>query len=422
MKISRAYRTELDPTNVQRTSLVRHAGTARYAYNWGLSRKEQTYLFNQLPHPPVKTPTAIDLHRELNRLKSTEFPWMYEVSKCAPQEALRNLDAAYQRFFDCRKGKCALHWNPKTHAPKGKARCGHPRLKSRKNGLGSFRLTGAIHVEEDHIVLPRIGGVRLKEHGYLPEGTPCQVTVSERAGRWFVSVTVEEEQSVPAPPSGEVVGVDLGISALATVSDGTVFENPRALAHRLRKLQHLQREVSRKKKGSHNREKAKCRLSRCHARVADLRKDVLHKATTMLARTKSVVVVESLRPANMVKNHALAGSIQDASFGEFVRQLEYKCRWYGSRLVKADPFYPSTKLCSGCGALKEMPLSEGTYSCPWCGLVMGRDLNASRNLAMVAASSAETENACGERSSMPAMAGASQGIRNPSSTVPVTVV
>ncbi|NNN17369.1 MAG: IS200/IS605 family element transposase accessory protein TnpB [Thermoplasmata archaeon] len=278
-------------------------------------------------------------------------------------------------------------------------------------------------VEENHITLPRIGRVQLKERGYLPTTVPLRsVAVSERAGRWYVSLAVEEERRSPLPPMGEVVGVDLGIHALATVSDGTVIENPRSLAARTRKLQHLQREVSRKRKGSHNREKAKRRLSRCHARVADLRKEALHKVTTMLARTKPIIVVEDLRPANLLRNHSLARSLSDASFGEFVRQLEYKCRWYGSCLIQADPFYPSTKRCSSCGAIQEMPLSERSYSCPSCGLVTDRDLNASRNLAMLAASSAESLNACGERRSMPETAGAAQGIRNPASSVLVTDV
>ncbi len=403
MKVSRAYRVELDPTNVQRTAMLRHAGTARFAYNWGLQRKQEVWWMNQLPAPHVKTPTAIDLHRELNLRKKSGLGWMYESSKCAPQEALRDLDRAFKNFFE------------------GRAR--FPRFHSRHRGPGSFRLTGSIGVQDRHIDLPRVGRVRLKECGYLPERThPFSATVSERAGRWYVSVAVEEDRPDPASVAGEVVGVDLGIDHLATVSDGTVFANPKALAHRLRKLQHLQREVSRKQKGSHNREKAKRRLSRCHAKVADLRKDALHKATTALARIKPVVVIESLRPENLLKNPALARSLADASFGEFVRQLEYKCRWYGSRLVRADPFYPSTQLCSGCGARKEMPLSERTYSCPACGLVMDRDLNAGRNLAMVAASSAETVNAGGGRRSMPETAGAFRGIRNPASSVPVADV
>jgi len=217
--------------------------------------------------------------------------------------------------------------------------------------------------------------------------------------------------------------VDLGIHVLATVSDGTVVENPQSLRGRARKLKHLQKEVSRKQKESRNREKAKRRLSRCHAKVADIRKDALHKATTMLARTKLAIVVETLRLKNMVKNHPLARAISEASFGEFIRQLEYKCQWYGSRLVKADPFYPSTKRCSGCGHVKEdVSLSERTYSCDHCGMVLDRDLNASRNLAMLAVSSTERVNACGETRFMPGLAGAAQGSRNPASLVPVTNV
>lgn len=354
---------------------------------------------NQLPVPHIKTPTAIDLHRELNHRKRTDLGWLYESSKCAPQEALRNLDLAYRNFFE--------------------GRAGFPRFHSKRRGEGSFRLTGSIRVERGHVTLPRIGRVKLKERGYLPVGIHVRsATISEKAGRWLLSIAVEEERPTPSPPEGESVGVDLGITVLATVSDGATFPNPKAWSRKVRKLMRLQREVSRKEKGSKNREKAKRRLSRCHVRVADLRKDAMNKVTTMLARTKPVIVIETLRPQNMLKNHHLARSLADASFGDFLRQLEYKGRWYGSRLVRADPFYPSTKLCSGCGALKEMPLSERTYSCPVCGMVMDRDLNASRNLAMLAVSSTESLNACGGRRFMPKTAGAARGIRNlPSSVV-----
>ena len=401
--IERAYKVELDPTNVQRTSLLRHAGCARWAYNWGLQRKQEVWWMNQLPVPHIKTPTAIDLHKELNERKQRDLRWMYDASKCAPQEALRDLDRAYLNFFQ------------------GRAR--FPRFKSRHRGVGSFRLTGSIHTHDHHIDLPNIGRVRLKERGYLPSGAPVRsATVSERAGRWYVSLGVENEVPDPVPPLGPVVGVDLGINALATVSDGTVFANPKALRARERKLKHLQREVSRKKKGSANRERAKGRLSRCHAKVADTRRESLHKATTQLAKTKSVIVLETLRPANMLGNHHLAGSLADASFGEFVRQLDYKCRWYGSRRVKADPFYPSTKRCSSCGNVKgEMPLSERTYRCGLCGLEMDRDLNASRNLAMLAASSVESQNACGGRATTRKREPAPR-IRNLPSTVLTTVV
>ena len=187
----------------------------------------------------------------------------------------------------------------------------------------------------------------------------------------------------------------------ATVSDGTVFENPKALTRRQRKLARLQRALSRKKKGSKNRAKAKQRLARLHLKIANVRRDAAHKATTWLAKTKSAIVVEDLNVSGMQKNHHLARSISDAAMAEFRRQLEYKTKWYGSRIVVAPPFYPSSKMCSACGKIRSIGLSERTYTCPSCGSVIDRDLNAAINLQnykplelMVAASSAETLNAC----------------------------
>ena len=211
MIVQRAFKTELDLNDVQRTACARHAGTARYAYNWGLARKIAAFKAGQ------KRPSAIDLHRELNALKQTELGWMYEVSKCAPQEALRNLDRAFEHFFRRMREKKA-----------GKpVKAGYPRFKSRKSGRGSFRLTGVIRVFDDGIQLPRLGRLRLKEHGYLPASGVriLSATVSEQAGRWFVSLQVEMELPAPVGDTCKpVAGVDLGIAALATVSDGMVVE------------------------------------------------------------------------------------------------------------------------------------------------------------------------------------------------------
>ncbi len=218
-------------------------------------------------------------------------------------------------------------------------------------------------------------------------------TVSERAGRWFVSVAVEEEIQVPEN-DGAVAGVDLGVTRMATVSDGTVFENPKALNRHERRLKRLQGSVSRKQKGSNNRAKAKLRLARLHLRIANVRRDAAHKATSWLARTKSAIVVEDLNVQGIHKNHHMAKSMSDAGMGEFRRQLEYKTLWYGSRLIVADRFYASTKTCSACGHAQSIALSERTYRCPACGLEIDRDLNAALNLEKVAASSAETINAC----------------------------
>jgi len=378
-----AFKTELDLNNIQKTACARHAGAARWAYNWGLARKIDAYQNKE------KVPTAIDLHRELNALKKGELAWMYEVSKCAPQEALRNLDQAYAHFFRRMKEKKAGK----------KIEVGFPKFKSKKNGLGSFRLTGAIHIFEHAIQLPRLGRLRLKERGYLPvEGVHIlSATVSERAGRWFVSVQVEMNQPEPLETDKPVAGVDLGIMALATVSDGTKIENPHALKNDLSKIRRLQRMVSRRQKGSANREKARQKLAKAHMRVANIRKNALHQTTSLLARTKSAVVLEDLNVNGMVKNHHLAQAIVDVGFHEFRRQLVYKGQWYGCKIILAPRFYPSTKRCSKCGHIKgEMGLSERVYTCDHCGHMIDRDLNAAINLKKLTTGSSPESYACGE--------------------------
>jgi putative transposase len=331
-----------------------------------LARKQEAFANGE------KSPTAIVLHRELNLLKRTELSWMYEVSKCAPQEALRDLDKAFANFFRRVKEKKAG----------SRVKVGFPRFKSKKQGLGGFRLTGAIHVFEKAVQLPRLGLLQLKERGYLPVNDVhiLSATVSEKAGRWFVSLQVEMEVPDPVIEAKPVVGVDLGINRMAQISDGTYFENPRALKSALGKLKRLQRVVSRRQRGSANRKKAVRQLAMAHFRVANLRKDVLHQATTFLARTKSAIVLEHLNVSGMMKNHHLAQAIADVGLYEFRRQLVYKGQWYGCEVLLADRFFPSTKRCSQCGNEKAISLADRVYSCEYCGQVMDRDLNAAINL------------------------------------------
>lgn len=370
-RIQRAFKTELDLNNVQRTMCAQHAGTARYAYNWGLARKIEAQRANE------KTPTAIDLHKELNILKQGELSWMYKSSKCSPQEALRNLDKAFDNFFRRVKLKSQGKLNGKV---------GFPKFKSKKRGLGGFRLTGTIRVNEKHIQLPRLGKLRLKERGYLPTSGVkiLSATVSEQAGHWFVSLQVETEIPDALASAKPVAGVDLGIKTLAMVSDGTTIANPKALSGSLRKLKRLQQSVSRKVKGSANRRKAVKQLAQAHQRVANIRRDALHQATTTLAKTKSVIVLEDLNVSGMLKNHKLARAISDVGFGEFRRQLEYKAAWYGCRVVLADRFYPSSKKCSRCRIVKEeLSLGERVFKCDVCGFECDRDLNAALNLEVL---------------------------------------
>ncbi|HEV2457386.1 MAG TPA: transposase, partial [Ktedonobacterales bacterium] len=317
MTVTRAYKTELDLNDRQTTACKRHAGAARYAYNWGLARKQEAY------QATGKSPSAIDLHRELNALKKTELPWMYAVSKCAPQEALRNLDRAFDGFFR----RCKLKQDGKL-----KGKLGYPQRKTKKGGLGSFRLTGSVVIFPDALQLPRLGRLRLKERDYLPT-TGVKVlsaTVSEAAGHWYVSIQVEQDQAVPVN-AGPVVGVDLGVKSLATLSDETVIPNPKPLKRRLKKIKRLQRAVSRKRKGSHNRRKAVHKLTVLHRTIAQQRANTLHHLTSRLAKTKSVVVIADLNVAGMLTNHHLAQAISDVGCAEFRRQLLYKAAWYGSR-------------------------------------------------------------------------------------------
>jgi len=260
----------------------------------------------------------------------------------------------------------------------------------------SFRLTGTIRFEGRRIQLPRIGKIRIKEkRDVYCRGRILLATVSRRADRWFVSVSMEEEIPDPTPRGGVSVGVDLGVKTLATLSDGTVFVNPRALGRRLRKLRQLSKSLSRKKNGSRNREKAKLRLARMYLRIFNIRQDTLHKVTTHLAKSHSRIVIEDLCVSGMMKQRRLARAIADVGFYKFRRMLEYKCQWYGSELMVAPRTFPSSKLCSRCGhRKKELSLSEREYVCEQCGVRIDRDLNAALNL--VAASWSETENACGE--------------------------
>jgi putative transposase len=377
MLITRAYRYELDPNNSQRSHLAQHAGVARFAYNWGLAQRLHLYKTNQ---GDTRFTDAMKQHKLLNSLKKTEFPWMYETSKCAPQEALRDLHRAFQNFYrGLKKGQSI----------------GFPKFK--KRGVrDSFRLTGSIRFHKRSIQLPRIGTIKIKEkRKQYYCGRILSATVRRRADRWFVSVTVALDVPEPQSAKGAPVGVDLGIKTLATLSDGTSVVNPHALRRRLRKLRQLHKSVSRKKKGSKNREKAKLRLARMYLHIFNIRQDTLHKLTTHLAKSHSKVVVEDLNVSGMLKNRRLARAIADVGFYEFRRQLEYKCKWYGSELVVVSRTFPSSKLCSKCGhKKKELSLSEREYHCEACGLEIDRDLNAALNL--VAVSLPETLNACGE--------------------------
>ncbi len=367
MIVVKGYKTELKLNNHQRTQCAKHCGAARFAYNWGLNQKQQAY------QQTGKSPSAIDLHKQLNQLKQTELSWMYEVSKCEPQEALRDLDKAFANFF--------------RRVKQGEKEVGFPKFKSRNRGLGSFRLTGVIKVFDNSIQFPRLGKLYLNESGYIPTSVVkiLSATVSEKAGRWFVSVQIEQEVADPAPNNGEVIGIDLGIKTMAVCSNGLMFDNPKPLVACNERLLRWQKRLSRRVKGSQNRKKAQRKVAKLHAQIANVRADSLHKTTsTIIAQKPKVIVIEDLNVSGMVKNHKLARAISDVGMSEFRRQIEYKADWQGIEMVVADRWFPSSKTCSQCGTVKpELALSERTYTCEVCGLSIDRDLNAAINLSQI---------------------------------------
>jgi putative transposase len=394
VKVVQAYRFALDPSVSQTRALRSHAGAARFAWNWGLAKCQERYAAES------KWYSAIDLHKLWNAQKKTDpaLSWWIENSKCVYQESFRDLDRALRDYIKSKKGRRI-----------GK-RLGFPRFKRRGKCQDSFRFTtGAIRCDHATVTLPRLGTINTHESGRklarrLENGTAriLSATVSRTAQRWYVSFTVEAERCVPerhARP-GSAVGVDLGVKTLLTGADnrGNVIAipGPQPLKTALRKLRRASRAHSRKEPGSGSRRRSAARLARVHASVANVRADALHKATTALARGYETVVVEDLNVVGMTRNRRLARGICDQGFGRARRMLGYKTGWNGGMLIVADRWYPSSKTCSNCGAVKtKLSLSERTYRCERCGLALDRDLNAARNLLKLAASGAERVNACG---------------------------
>jgi putative transposase len=386
MKIQKAYKVELKPNNKQRTLLEKSAGVARFAYNLALDERIKKY------NEDKTTLTAIDQHKSLCARKKEEFPWMYDVSKCAPQEAIRDLDSAFKNFFrGIKKGQ----------------KIGFPKFKSKHKSKPAFTISFGFYVTNSTINIPKVGYVRLKEKDYIPvkDIHINSMTVSKTAGRWFASVQCEVEIPEPISKIETVLGVDVGIKTLATCSDGETFENPKNLRKAKKKLAHAQKNLARKKfdpetkNSSKNRESAKLKVQRIHFDIANKRKDAVHKMTSELVKTKPrYFALEDLNVSGMMKNHCLAGAVADASFAEIKRQIGYKTAWYGGEILDVDRFYPSSKLCRMCGVIKEdLSLDDRIFICE-CGHIEDRDLNASINIENVGLSTLSSRGikACGE--------------------------
>ncbi len=353
------FKTEIKVKSHQRILLAKHAGVARHAWNWGLDLTKQILDHNQEnPKEKIKFPTAIDLHKWLVALVKSENQWYYEVSKCAPQYALRHLRKAWDDCFKKKKKP--------------------PRFK-KKGKQDSFTLDGSITIEHAQIKVPRIGW--LKTYERLPQGIkPSSVTISKRAHRWFISFKVESEAKKIAPKNNPI-GIDLGLLRFASLSTGESVCSPRPYKQLEKKLAKLQWKNRNKVIGSNNCQKAQLQIAKLHYKISCIRQDFIHKLTSRLAKNHSEIVIENLNVAGMIKNKKLAKAIADSGFFEFKRQLTYKTQLYGSELVLADRFFPSSKLCPCCGNKKEqLPLSMRVYDCENCDWIADRDYSASLNL------------------------------------------
>ncbi|AOY84707.1 RNA-guided endonuclease TnpB family protein [Moorena producens JHB] len=360
----KALKTKLKLNNHQKTLMAKHAGYSRWVYNWGLAIWIEAYKDGL-------TPSARKLRKLFTNHVLPQYPWMNQLSSKVYQYAFIDLGVAIARFF--------------------KGLGGYPRFK-KKGKHDSFTIdnSGApIKLSGLRRKLPKLGWVRTYEP--LPDVITKKITISRQADGWYLSFHYDHE-SRPTPKPVDVVGVDLGVKELAVLSTGLVFSGSLPYRQAKKQLARCQRNLSRKVFGSNNWYKAVTRLARKHQRVANLRKDTLHKLTTYLAKNHGTIVIEDLNVSGMMANHKLASSIADQGFYEFKRQLEYKCEWYGSQLVIVDRFYPSSQLCSGCGHRQKMPLKIRTYNCCECGLILDRDLNAAINLKNAVGS---TVSACG---------------------------
>ena len=370
-----AHKIALDPTRAQAEYFARACGVARFAWNYALARWRQEHaLWREYQCGPKPSEQA--LRRELNALKDSAFPWMREVTKNAPQQAIKNLGAAFKNFFE------------------GRAK--FPQFKKKGVSRDSFRADSgtdknhpnAVAVEGKRVKLPIVGWVRMRE-ALRFKGRIKSATVSRVADRWFVSLTVEIDHVPPIRENQAAVGgLDLGVKAMATLSDGSVIEGPKALRTNLKRLRRLGRALSRKAKASANRRKAAAKLAGLHARIANIRRDALHKATTAIARKFAVIGIEDLNVRGMLKNSRLARAIADIGAFEFRRQLAYKAPMHASRVVVADRWFPSSKTCHVCGCVHEgLTLSDREWTCERCGTTHDRDHNAAMNLRSVAESS-----------------------------------
>lgn len=356
----KAYRYRLNPTESQRIFFEKSFGCTRFVYNWALNMRIEAYQKDKARIGWV------DICKRMTELKKQEDTvWLNEVSTMSLQSSIRNMDAAFTRFFREKKG--------------------FPKFKSKKEPRKSFQFVQQVSIdfERNRIKFPKVGWVKFFKNRTF-EGKIGTVTVSKNAsGRYYVSVLVDDGKELPAKAPIEydtAVGIDVGIKDFAVLSNGQVYANPKYLEKSEQRLKVLQRRFAKKQKGSNRRERARIQLAKQYERVRNCRTNFIHQVTSRIVRENQTIIIEDLNIQGMVKNHNLAKSISSASWHEFFRQLEYKCEWQGKNLIKIGRFEPSSKMCT-CGYVnKELKLSQREWTCPNCGQINDRDLLAAINI------------------------------------------
>ncbi|MGM0770292.1 MAG: IS200/IS605 family element RNA-guided endonuclease TnpB [Halobacteriota archaeon] len=355
----KAYKYRLYPNKEQEKKFLQHIGAGRFIYNWALEQKIKSYELDG------KSVSRFTLNKMIPELK-LEHDWLKVINSQSLQGATLNLDNAFTKFFREKKG--------------------FPKFKSKKNPVQSFSVPQHYKVdfENDKIKLPKIGWINAKLHHRF-EGKEKTATVTGTStGKYYISILVDDEKETPAKQSFDIsttVGVDVGIKDFVITSNGEKIDNPKYLKNSIIRLKVLQKRLSRKKKGSANRQKAKLAVAKLHERISNQRNDFQHKLSHKLISENQAIALESLNVNGMMKNHCLAQHIGDASWSSFVEKLEYKAKWYGKTILRIGQFEPSTKICNICGYYnKNITLADRNWDCPGCNSNHDRDINAAINL------------------------------------------